>query len=109
MGYTKGPWHVTKEFRTRKYIYDSGGRLVVEVNDDRDEYLANAQLIAAAPNGLIAGIDAYVALLRTPIGFRLTIQSELCQLRDFIAKATQCDSEDIQNKYEAQAIAEVEK
>ena len=51
-------------------------------------------------------VDAYVALLRTPIKFRINIQRELCQLRDFIAKATNLNAETIQNKYEAEAAIE---
>ncbi len=69
---------------------------------------ANAQLIAAAPDGLEAGVDAYIALLRTSGIFRIRIQKELCQLRDFIAKATGQDPEEVQNEYEAQALAKAE-
>ena len=69
-----------------------------------EENLANARLIAAAPDGLEAAKVAYVSILLLPPVQRLDFQDVLCKLRDFIAKATGADFEDVQNEYEARAI-----
>lgn len=76
--------------------YADNGRTTLE------ELEANANLIVAAPNGLQAAEGAYIALLLSGV-YRLTVQAELCQLRDFIAKATNRCEGDVQNEYEALA------
>ena len=51
--------------------------------------------------------NAYLALLKTPIVYRLEIQNELCELRDTIAEITGEDIEAIQNKFEAATLNEI--
>ena len=46
-------WHVSKAFRTPKYINDADGRLITEANDMRGDYEANAKLICEAVNACI--------------------------------------------------------
>jgi len=61
MDYTKGGWHVGKEWNVKKYVYDNKGVLVAECNDIVErpdgEVEVNTRLIAAAP-------DMYEALKR---------------------------------------------
>jgi len=111
MEYTKGEWTVYNSQRDELgdwMINDGGhgiGRFVGFLTTEENK--ANANLIAAAPDGLEAGIDAYIALLQTDGLFRILIQRELCQLRDFIAKATNQNGEEVQNHYES--IAHIKK
>jgi hypothetical protein len=52
--YNKEKIHVTKEFRTRKYIYgDESKRLIAEVDDSLDNYLDNAERIASCWNACL--------------------------------------------------------
>ena len=107
INYTKGEWE-----RNGNQVKQFGSGMIAECPSPQNsgvmEFIANAQLIASAPDGLEAGIDAYVALLQTKGVFRIGIQRELCQLRDFIAKATGCSEEEVQNKYESLALAKAE-
>ena len=68
-----------------------------------------AHLIAAAPDGLKAASDAYLAILSAPpSGWRAAqgMNGTLAGLRDFIAKATNRDPQDVQEDYEAKAKGE---
>jgi len=79
----------------------------VQLEDGQIEAIARASADADAPEGLEAAEAAYLALLRyIPIGSkpRLEIQTELCALRNYIAKATGRDAESVQNEYEAHAV-----
>jgi len=108
MEYTKGEWTAIVTMDGSKTIVrtESGFIAVTKVVRPIEECEANANLIAASPDGLEAGIAAYKALLRTSGAFRVGIQEELCLLRDFIAKATNCSDEDTQNKYEEMVYLE---
>jgi len=68
---------------------------------------ADARLIAAAPDGLLAAEIAYRALLTVPhVEWRVRHQPVYCELRDFIAKATGRDSQEVQDEFEAKATGE---
>jgi len=51
---TPGPWHVDKTLK--RFVYSADGNLIADASDYREyeEALANARLIAAAPDLLVA-------------------------------------------------------
>ena len=69
----------------------------------------NPDLIAAAPDGLEVAKKAYVSILLLPPEIRNSFREVLCELRDFIAKATGSDFEDVQNEYEAKVRIQSQK
>ncbi len=69
-----------------------------------EERRANARLIASAPDGLDVAKAAYLAILCENGKFRLQSQRLLCQLRDYIAKATGADSEAVQDEFEELSV-----
>ena len=67
---------------------------------------ANARLIAAAPRGLSASEFVYIRLLMLAHdSTRLALQPAFCALRDYIAEATGRSQRDVQEDYEARAVA----
>lgn len=53
-------------------------------------------------SGVKAACDAYTLLLKVPHSspYRITVQPTLCELRDFIALATDRTPEDVQTRFE---------
>ena len=76
--------------------------MYVDYNAHADEMLANAHLIAAAPDGFAIAEAAYIAMLKMPhdVMWRTFNQHIYAGLRDYIAKATNQDAESVQNYYE---------
>lgn len=124
MKHTPGPWriethNISKSILGKKHlITDQRGIPVIAViyayDDNKTitplEQEANARVIAAAPDGLHAAELAYLHLLKIPHDrLRLKGQVTLCALRDFIAKATGREEEDVQNEYESRALEEMHK
>lgn len=107
--HTPGPWTVTEGADTDMLtvIIDPRHSVVAKAfGTSRLTAESNALLIAAAPIGLAAAEEAYAAILQIPMNhWRISNQSTYCALRDFIAEATGRTSEDVQNEYEAAAIA----
>ena len=60
----------------------------------------NAYLIAAAPDGLKCAEYIYALLLQRNDQWRIENQKAYCMLRDFIAKATAEEPENVQNDFE---------
>lgn len=110
MNYTKGEWKQSEAGDRQEIISISQESVIctLGLRNYPKEQKANANLIAAAPDGLEAGKMAYIALLHTSGVFRVGIQAELCALRDFIAKATNSDAETVQNRYEELALEKAE-
>ena len=85
MAHTQGPWAITDDFIG---VYDQQGRCVADMDSEGapeigyDESLANARLIAAAPDMLAALEDAVEALTEARY-----YPSELERFRAAIAKA----------------------
>ncbi len=113
MTHTPGPWDGDTNFPDITKIDDERGTVIdiatVYFDDGGaglDCAVANARLIAAAPDGYAAACDAYSFLLSLPIGeSRIRAQGVMCRLRDYIASVTGKSVEDTQNEYELQAVA----
>lgn len=109
--FTPGEWRVCE--LTRRYgVYDSSGTSIAKIDGAygvaMERRKADAHLIAAAPDGLVAASNAYMLILRDNSILRHSAagQNTLCLLRDFIAKALNEDAETVQNHYESAARGE---
>ncbi|MAI17108.1 MAG: hypothetical protein CBC71_06390 [Rhodobacteraceae bacterium TMED111] len=103
--HTKAPWYINRN--AGKYFRVSPNKFGC---NDKSQYIAeqikiraNAHLIAAAPDGLEVAELCYIKLLKLDPLTRLNFQEELSALRNYIAKATNQDIEDVQNEYEEKA------
>jgi len=92
--YTPGPWKVNKDFKIPVIEYDlgDGGEPLPIVGTvhgvDRDMCIANARLIAAAPE-LLEAAEAILMKQEDESWFRLPKNcSEIKMLRDAVSKAT---------------------
>lgn len=115
--YTPGPW--TAMLKPAPSRVDHGWRAMAScglwiaaapysVAFKQWDNEANCKLIAAAPDGLKAAEMAYLHLLKTPHdALRIKGQDTLVALRDFIAKATGREAEDVQNEFESLAVEEM--
>lgn len=117
--HTPGPWKVMPEEVDKPYIRVRGtvlgGRFKIAnvptpthdgaTAHDVQETRANARLIAAAPDMLVALRLGYrMALQVDPTSrARLLNQPSLCRMRDALAAAEGRTPEEIQNEYEALA------
>lgn len=116
--HTPGPWKTTGYDLPNVHVYGPGKYPAVVAycpalvnaggaGTTPDERVANARLIAAAPDGLNAAQFAYLALLKHDHdAWRVKNQGVYCALRDFIAKATGQTSEAVQDAYELAALNE---
>lgn len=84
--HTPGPWRLNRRFCFN--VEDQNGRTIARINFDHetyDEAMANARLIAAAPD-LLAATEAALALLQADIPDNW--RDRVCgQLQTAIAKA----------------------
>src|ERR1044071_2002478 len=102
MTHTPGPWNTTASLG----IIRSNGQSVARTESDswatHEEEVANARLIAAAPELLTVAQIAYtiLAAIRHQRPGRHTAQGQgaLCALRDAIVKATGRDAQDVQDE-----------
>ena len=82
--HTKGPWHIG--MKPGPIIYGEVGEQIADMSSsmlERDEHIANARLIAAAPELLEAAQKAVALMAAAGTGYAKT------ELRAAIAKATQ--------------------
>jgi hypothetical protein len=105
-------WHLREDTEYFRSIVSAGGEQIVGQFDYDDGGVcttrADARLIAAAPDGLAIAERMYLWLLGFMPGsphylLRVISQSELCALRDFIAKATGREPREVQEEFEALA------
>lgn len=62
--YTKGPWYVSGEWTRKTEVSNGDGTICIcDDGDDNFDHVANARLIAAAPD-LVDGINALLGLIQ---------------------------------------------
>jgi len=108
--WTEGPWWLDDDHNiaagsddTYKTIADPR---CMPPDGNEDEIDANADLMVAAPNGFEAASVAYLAILQSPHNrwrVECGLDGTLSMLRDYIAKATNRTSQEVQEEYEAEA------
>ena len=111
--FTPGPWDVVQHptpsikgirgpsFDVRAVMWASDLD-----NSDYERRQADLSLMAAAPDGFDAAGAAYLAILQSPMNkwrAEVGMDGTLAMLRDFIAKATNREPQDVQAEYERRA------